>query len=304
MKQQKHLSTKAFFFSFTLSLAVLGILSAGILFLTNFFESENALPQLAAETPEYQPTEEDGLTILAMGSKDDITPPDRYMLIRFEPEEGVIRLIPVPKELEATVNIKTGTLPQLYDYGGVQMVCDAVRNVFSVKVDRYMKYNDQEFADLVDLFGGVECEVEQTVEYTSESGETVRLVKGVQLLSGKKLTEYFKSPLFTEQTRDECFERRAEIACSAIEQKLVDSIAPRADSLFEAICNLMQTNLNNYDYSIRKEAIGYIAGSSGEKAEYALIDGDYKEDERDECTFTPSPKGKQTVQAWLEPLED
>lgn len=303
MAKQTHIGIKAFTFAFMASLAALGVLSVGILAVIHLTSPVEESQQSVAGPPGYQPRAEDGMTILFMGSKDDTVPPDRYMLVRFYPSERVLRLVPIPQELEATVNIKTGTLPELYDYGGVQMACDAVRNVFSIQVDRYVKYNDEDFVDLVDLFGGIEAEIEQTTEYTSEDGSTVRLVAGQQLLSGKKLSEYLHSPLFTELEENEALKRCAELLVSGVEQRLVNSIASRADTLFASFVDIVQTNITNYDYTVRKEAIGYIAQSEQSKAVYQLLDGSYTETD-DKIKFTPSPEGKEVIQSWFEPYED
>ncbi|MGI5896230.1 MAG: LCP family protein [Oscillospiraceae bacterium] len=300
---KKHIGFKAFAFAFMVSLAALGLLSAGIMAAISLTSPAEESQQSVVGPPGYQPRAEDSMTILFMGSRDDTVPPDRYMLMRFYPAERVLRLVPIPRELEATVNIKTGTLPELYDYGGVQMVCDAVRNVFSIKVDRYVKYNSEEFIDLVDLFGGVETNVEQTTEYTSEKGSTVRLVEGLQLLNGKKLLEYLSSPLVAGLEENEALKRRAELLASGIEQRLVDSIASRADALFASFVDLVQTNITNYDYTVRKEATGYIAQSEQDKAVYRLIDGSYT-GTKDEKRFTPSPEGKEVMQSWFEPYGD
>jgi len=69
------------------------------------------------------------------------------------PSRRVIRVVPIPPELEATVNIETGTLPQLYEYGGVQTVCSGVENAFFIQVDRYLKCNEKALSGLIDQVG-------------------------------------------------------------------------------------------------------------------------------------------------------
>ena len=83
----------------------------------------------------------------------------------------------------------------------------------------------------------------------------------------------------------------------------MDSIAGRADALFASFVDLAQTNITNYDYTVRKEAIGYIAQSEQDKAVYRLIDGSYT-GTKDEKRFTPSPEGKEVIQSWFEPYGD
>lgn len=302
MAKQKHIGWKSFALAFALSLAVLGIISAGIMLVTNLMNPKSDKPQSVAAEPGYEPRAEDNLTILLMGCRDNTEPPDRYTLIRFYPEERVVRIVPVPKELEATVNIKTGTLPQLCDYGGVQMACEGVRNALFVKVDRYVKYTDAEFTEWVDLFGGLELEVEQTVEYQSEAGSKVRLVEGLQLLNGKKLLDYLNSPLVAGLSDSERLKREADLLAEGINQRLVNSISSRADSIFEQFTELMQTNISSYDYTMRKQAIGYLAQSEEAKAAVQLIDGSYTGN-KDAKKFTPSPAGKEMMQNWFEPYE-
>ncbi len=155
MAQPKHIGIKAFFAAFFFSMAALGLICSGIVALTGLFTPVESSQQSVAGEPEYQPVSEDALTLLLMCSEDDVKPPDRFTLLRFCPEERVIHFVPLPPELEATVNIKTGTLPQLYEYGGVDMVCAGVQNAFFIQVDRYVKCHEKALAELIDQEWGV-----------------------------------------------------------------------------------------------------------------------------------------------------
>ncbi len=304
MGRQKHINAKAFFLAFLLSMAVLGVASTGIMAFTGLFSPSEPSPQSVAGEPEYRPVEGDRLTILVMCCKDDTQPPDRYTLLRFFPEERVFRVVPIPPELEATVNIETGTLPQLYDYGGVQMVCRGVENAFFIQVDRYLKCSEKALSGLIDQVGGIEYQVEQTVEYQAEgTGETVRLVEGLQLLSGKKTLEYLASPLVSELPESAKLEKQAVFIKAGLEQRFSEGILARTDELFSLLSNTMQTNLTNYDYVTRKEAIRFLARIDEEKVVFRQIEGSYRE-ERDGKRFTPSADGKAMMQEWFEMAEE
>ena len=302
MAERKHIGIRAFFLTFLLSMAVLGVISVGIVIFTGVF-NQNGSPQSVAGEPEYQPVSADNLTLLLMSCKEDTKAPDRYTLLRFYPEERVIRIVPLPAELESTVNIKTGTLPELYEYGGVQMVCEGVENVFFVQIDRYLKCNEKALAELIDQVGGLEYQVEKTVEYQDdETEETVRLVEGLQLLGGKKVLDYFGSPLVTELSEEAQLEKQAAFLKAGLQQRFSEGILARTDDLFHFMTNSMQTDLTNYDYTTRKEAIRFLARLDGEKIICGQMSGNYKEEKKRQV-FTPSTEGKTLVQGWFETLD-
>lgn len=304
MRARKHVGTKAFFLAFLLSMAILGSVSACVLAVMGLFENRGGLPQSVNVQPEYQPVESDNLTLLLMLSENDITPPDRYMLLRFSPTQDVLRLVPVPTELESTVNVKTGTLPELYEYGGTPMVCSAVENAFSIHVDRYIKTNRAALEGFIDIIGGVEYEVEQTVEYQPEgAGGTARLVEGFQLLGGTKFLQYLYSPLVTELSQPAQMEKRAELFSLAVTQRWTTGLITRSDALFEQITNTLQTNLTNYDYTIRKRALQYFAGLGEERTEWFVPEGTYRQSGKKEV-FDPSAESKSKLKQWFEPLEE
>lgn len=303
MSQPKHIGIKAFIVTFLFSMAVLGLISSGIAALTGLFTPVDSSQQSVAGEPEYQPVSEDNLTLLLMCGEDDVKPPDRFTLLRFCPEERVIRFVPLPPELEATVNIKTGTLSQLYEYGGVDMVCAGVQNAFFIQVDRYIKCNERALADLIDQVGGIEYRVEQTVEYKDETGESVRLVEGLQLLGGNKVIDYWHSPLMAGLSGEARLKKQAAFLEAGLEQRFSEGILSRIDDLFDQLSNSMQTNLTNYDYTVRKEAIRFLARIKEEKVTCQQLDGSYREEKKTKI-FTPSSEGKAMVQGWFEALEE
>ena len=302
-EKKKHIGFKAFILAFFIALTALSLICAGLLIALEAVGTKTSSESAAVELG-YKPVKEDDVSILLMCCKNDTVAPDLYILLRFAPVERVIHFIPVPAELEATVNITTGTLPELFNYGGVQMTVKAVQNVFRVVVNRYLKINDDAFASLIDQLGGIEYTVDYTVEYSASSSDesasaVVRLEQGKQLFSGKRLLDLINSPLRTSLDEAGQLQFTANLLQSGIEQKFVSSLGSQADTLFKTIANTMQTNLTNYDYTVRKEAIAYVCRSSSEKVAYNLIDGSYTE-EKGRKIFTPTPEGIGVVQTWFE----
>jgi len=297
MKRNKT-GVRAFFFSFFLSLALLGGVGAGLLAVAG----ETGLPkEVPSASYVYTPTEEDALTVLLMGTEKDTLPPERYTLLRFLPAEGQLYLVPLPPELEATVNITTGTLPALYDYGGVGAVKKGVENAFFVRVDRFVKYNDEELSSFVDRLGGITCEVEETVEF-ERNGKTVRLTRGIQQLDGETLLAYRDSPLFAKLSEDERIKKRSELLKAGFEQKCTASSEGKLEEWFSALTNTMQTDLSRYDFTVRKEALSVFLSLEREKTTLFFPEGSYRE-EWDGEKFTPSPATKEQLQRWFEPID-
>ena len=295
---KKRSSVRAFFFSFFLSLALLGGVGAGLMVITGDVKPVNEAP---SSSYVYQPTEEDALTVLLMGTERDTLPPQRYTLLRFLPEESVLCLVVLPPELEATVNITTGTLPELYDYGGVDAVKQGVENAFFVRVDRYIKASDEELTDFIDHVGGIEYRIEKTVEY-EKTGSMVRLIGGLQNLSGKKLLDYRDSPLFTELPEESLLQKRGELLQACLKQKLDQTTVTELEEWFRFLANTMQTDLSRYDFALRTEAFSAFLSDKNKKFVLLLPEGETRE-EWDGEKFTPSQTMMEEVQKWFEPSE-
>ena len=63
-----------------------------------------------------------------------------------------------------------------------------------IPIDYHIKVDLSGVADLVDIVGGVEINVEKDLNYTDYAGDLyINIKKGKQVLDGKKSIEFFKS---------------------------------------------------------------------------------------------------------------
>ena len=76
--------------------------------------------------------------------------------LNIDPIDRMVIVTGIPNNAQATVNIKTGTISELYDYGGAPMAVRAVQNLFFITIDRYIRVDNESLAQIVDMLGGVE----------------------------------------------------------------------------------------------------------------------------------------------------
>lgn len=291
----KQTGWRAFASAFILSLVLLSLVAVTVVALLDFSEpADTSQPNIPKET--YQPDKEENMTLLLMFGADRTKPPTTYQLLCFTPETRKIEVVPLPPELEATVNIRTDTLYGHYDYGGVDAACQAVQNALRITVNRYLVLDLESFAAMADYFGGLQYEVPEDINYFDPMFEGLQsLKKGFQLLDGMKLRILLRNPASYQEDMPE---QRGTFLVEAINQCLDETIAENGEALFTAAVNETVTNLNHFDYTKREEALSYIAESDTEKAELLVLEGTW-DFTRKGKRFTPSPESKGVVQTLL-----
>lgn len=241
-------SLQYFIMSFTAAFLCFSLMvMAAVLWLEPFSRPQTPPPQTAAL---YLPTEEDTLTLLAVGlSQDDAL--HTLTFLGFQPQEGRFPLAVLPGDLRLSPDGET--LAELYEALSFSSFCQEVSCSFSIPVDRYAKISDENLDELLGLFCPVTVRLPKAVSY-SNGDIFVSLEQGLQWLDGEKAAYLTAGSWGTEQER--CFMAET-IFSTAVNQKLT-SPEYSPGWLFQQAVNLTDTDLSILDYQERLPALAFL----------------------------------------------
>ena len=127
---------------------------------------------------------------------------DTMMLAQIDPEGGSVKLVSFLRDLYVPIRGHGSTrLNAAYVYGGEQLLCDTLTDLFGVRIDRTAKVDFASMASLIDRMGGVELEISEgerkalnsiLAAYCKERGETPRWAErsGLVRLTGLQALSY------------------------------------------------------------------------------------------------------------------
>lgn len=215
---------------------------------------------LPTETaPPWEPFGKDRLNVLLLGS--DAGPgrsgvrTDTMIIASIDPTTGDAALIGLPRNF-GKITLKDGTavpvtqLGHVYGWGvdhpdrfpgldpGAEAVTDAIENLTGLEIDHYAMVDLTGFADVVDVFGGVDVDVPAPVDgplFDEQTGayEMVTIPAGPQHLDGAHALAYararYGSSDYARMARQRCI--LANIAASADMLELFSKIGAIMDVL-------------------------------------------------------------------------
>jgi len=135
---------------------------------------------------------------------------DTMMIISFNPVNKKVYLLSIARDTWVTppwlgyaTKINAINNPDFCSDCGTQRLIETIEWLTDVKIHCYMKTNFRGFAEIVDVLGGVDIDVDKDMDYDDIDGNHIHLKKGFQHLNGQKALEYVrfrKSDTHPEQT--------------------------------------------------------------------------------------------------------
>lgn len=255
-------------------------------------EPETVEPDSSQSTVQAEFDESDRFDLMIAGvdsSKDSL---GCVMLVQMDPAGRQVRVTPVPVGLSVSAGSSTGTLSQLYDYGGISLLTEGVRNASGTEVSKYVVISTKRVEKLVNTLGAVDIDLPEDIHYTSEEeGYSLILQSGRHSLDGLQVLRLLRYPGWTGGTRmrDEMCGR---VLCSIINQHLNSGKMNAAESLFSTFYNLTDTNISILDFTNQLPSLACLAGeNSGSVAKLMLLSGTYNG-----TAFTPAEDAWQSLQ--------
>ncbi len=251
MKEQKH---RYFWLSFAASFFVLACLVLSAAFLTVPYSPQKQ--QEYYSEPLYLPKEDDALTLLLVGVKEQQLP-QSFMLVRFSPETGRIPILTFTGKTAVRHGEKKELLGELYEKLGAEKTAALLGEEFEIKIDRYAVIDINALEKLVRLVGDVEYDLPYNISYKKGDME-FEISKGNHVMNSVQICEIASCVNMPGGELERC-RIISEIAAAAVNQHLPLACSQRAEPLFRATVNLMDTNVDYMDYESHRKALVFMA---------------------------------------------
>lgn len=201
-----------------------------------------------------------------------------FMAVRMIADERYMVIMPIPADTYANVNGSENSIYEFYRLGGTTDAVKAVESATGVKMDYYLKLNNESFTMLVDIFGSVDFNVPYNLVYTNpNTGEETIMRQGEATLDSQLLRKVITYPLYN--SGEEYRSKMLGVAVSDLINKNVEpDFSNHIDDYFSSIINSsIETNFTAYDYEEQADAMKYIAGSDERICQLVTVSGEYNE---------------------------
>ena len=172
---------------------------------------------------------------------------DTIILLSFSNDTGKSRLISIPRDTWVSADSSAGRIGSLYTWGGASLIVRHVSNLLGISVHQYVVIDMDTFAELVDIFGGVDIYVEENMNYEDpESGLEIHLGQGYQHLNGEESQKYLR--FRSEKLGDVGRVQRQQKFFKAFYAKVLQlETIPKLPAIADIFRNKMETSAEIFD---------------------------------------------------------
>lgn len=124
----------SFFISFFV-LLIIGFLLIGSLMNDGAVESKNVGLNFVI------PNEQDIILLISVCDEKP-KPADVYVLLKISACDNVVCMADIPKNISTMVDVKRGNLQELFDWGGINCVKEAIENITDIEIDRTIQLDN------------------------------------------------------------------------------------------------------------------------------------------------------------------
>ena len=193
---------------------------------------------------------EDNHTILLMLDTSNELCPPTFVLMRSLPMKKQVVFIGIPSNSIALSNGDQISLIDKYALEGAAGAVDYVEKTFDIKVDKYIRFNDDSFKKVCDIFGGVSYPVNADIVGFKNDGSS-------QLLNSEQTLMFITYTMFSDGESERAF-TAASVISSMINQADGKYISDTLDNSFNTLVNSTESNITSADYKNRKTAVKYL----------------------------------------------
>ncbi|MDE6594848.1 MAG: LCP family protein [Oscillospiraceae bacterium] len=240
--------------------------------------AENVTISPLDEQQGYVPAEENNVSTLFIFESEKRLSGTCFMLVRTVATERKLVLMPLPADTAATLDGTENSLYEFYRLGGAQKAVSAAENCTGTKIEYYMQLDNDSFASLVSVFGGIDVNIPYNLVYTNpDTGEETIYREGSTYADAGVLRKLLTYPVYTAGE-----EYRAKMlgitSYDLINKNVTSSFSSHVDDYFSTVINSsVKTNFTAYDYEEHSEALKYIASSNEHIAQLVMVTGAYNE---------------------------
>lgn len=244
-----------------LAVLLAGIISFIVLFAVNDFslekllgarqltdnETTTALNEEETAEPDAPYTDENALNFLALCV--DETDIILCELISVSVKENSIRIKPVSPDISLEYGGNTLSLQELFEMYSVKAVCEAFEER-NTRIDRWAVIDEHSFKTMMKSLGEVSVFLEKDVSYVVDS-ITYTLQAGTRNMTSETLLNYLK---YAGQGDDLAL-LQAQAVATVISTHFTVENLEKGEIFFSTLINLIDTNINAFDYNNSYTAI-------------------------------------------------
>ena len=297
---ERRLTIRYFVLSFAIGFLVLSVAAMLVVLFIPPKMSAGVMPAEPETTPlsGYLPAQEDAMNILVIVEPEEQDRQELFLLLRFDPQRGQVPVAALPAETLFGQGEQTVTLKSLYDYSGAGRVAGSLEKELSIQIGRYVRVNRQNVIDLVDLLGGVQFQLKETVSI-NESGRPTSMPAGSHQLSGSLFYELLTTNSYSGGEVGRGMSA-ARLLCALINQHGGALTGEEGDILFQQFVNMVQTDISAVDFQNFKPAAQFMEQLAGEPAFVVTLLG---HSDNIQGTYTVADTTKQQLQEIFSPPE-
>ncbi len=227
---------------------------------------------------DYVPSPENNKTTLIIFDSERRMDGCTFMLVRMLADERYLTVMPLPSDTYAKVGSTEDSIYEFYRLGGTSEAVSAVEAATGVKIDYYLKLNNESFETTVDIFGGVDFHIPYNLEYSNpDTGEETIFREGETYLDSRDMRKIITYPRYS--SGEEYRAKMAGVAVSdLINRNVTAGFSNYVDDYFSTIVNsTVETNFTAYDYEKQSNAIKYVAETDESVCKLLTVMGTYNE---------------------------
>lgn len=226
------------------------------------------------DSENYEPALEDNRTLLLIIDTEKRQTASCFVVTSFLATEQQLVLLPLPSNTFCESDSGSDTLYNIYRNGGTTAAVKAVESCIDVKIDKYMKFNEESFYVIADLFGGVDYDVPYNLVYTNpDTGEETIIREGKTYINSSDIRKIITYPNFN--SGEEYRAKAAGVIFSSLINSALDaSYATHLDEYFSTVINSdVETDITAYDYEESAEAVKYVIQNNQKPAVFVPASG-------------------------------
>lgn len=278
MQRSTQLHYRYFLLSFSTAFLVMSLLFMALLFTVHPTAPKSLQQTAATDTTSinYVPQKEDGLTVLFILAPAPDQEADSFLLAQFDPVSGSVPVTALPPQTLVQNGGREEPLGQVYAYGGAEYACGALSQSLGITIHRYVRASQDSFVSAAAAIGSVEFELPVDITVNQE-GAPVEMSGGTQLLDGKKALAILRYDGYQggELARCAIIE---DLAVATVNQRGDVVLSTMADSVFQTVATLLDTNISYTDYDNRKQAAEFLVRYQKEPGAAVRLEGAFSED--------------------------
>jgi len=192
------------------------------------------------------PGKADTVLLIGVDGRDPKEPSrsDTIILAVLDPKESRVDLLSIPRDTRVKIP-KYGydKINAAHAYGGPELLMNTINELLGTHIDKYVEVDFEGFANIIDILGGIEINVEKRMYYPEEG---IDLQAGLQRLNGYDALGYVRYRNDPEGDISR-IRRQQKFLQAVVDQTVKLSTLPKIPKLVNEISQQVNTNLGVKD---------------------------------------------------------